>query len=248
MQNPNQFGQTVEKGLLDLVIGGNIIPCRVYSSEATPLVRGQAVKLHDTAGGTPIVTAVTADTDKIFGYVPYSQKDISHAAGASLEIAFQGALVYLEASAAIARGAKVMAVVSGNKVATATAGKSIVGFAFDKAAADGDLVRIYLQPFSEEVISGTAANVPAVGGVLTGTVDGDVADIADIVMASALALSTGDTYTDAAVNTAVNAAVDSAVDTAVNGAILEANLQNKELQTSLNLVIAALIAAGLMSA
>lgn len=246
MPNSNQFKQEVVKGLIDLLIGGNIIPCRVYSSEGSALVPGQAVKLYDGAGGTPIITAVTADTDKIFGYVPYSLKDSSFAAGAAVEIAFEGAVVYLEASAAIARGAKLMAVVSGNKVATSVAGKSVIGFAFDKAAASGDLIRVYLQPFSEEVVSGTAANVPALAGTLTGTVDGTLADVADIVMASALALSTGDTYTDAAVNTAVNAAVDSAVDTAVNGAILDANLQLKELQTSLNLVIAALIAAGLM--
>ena len=77
--------------------------------------------------------------------------------------------------------------------------------------------------------SGNAANVAAVGGTLTGTTDGDLADVADI------ALSTSDTYTDSAVNTAVNAAV------------ADANEQLKELQTTLNAVIAALVAAKVMA-
>ncbi len=64
------------------------------------------------------------------------------------------------------------------------------------------------------------ATAATVTGTLTGTTDGALADIADI------ALSTANTYTDAAVNTAVNAA------------ILAANLQLKELQVALNEVIA----------
>ena len=66
----------------------------------------------------------------------------------------------------------------------------------------------------------TAATAAEVTGSLTGTTDGALADIADI------ALSTSNTYTDAAVNSAVNAA------------ILSANLQIKELQVALNEVIA----------
>jgi type II secretory pathway component PulM len=59
----------------------------------------------------------------------------------------------------------------------------------------------------------------AVTGTLTGSVDGALADIADI------ALDTSNTYTDAAVNSAVNTA------------IAAANLQIKELQTALNKAI-----------
>lgn len=56
-------------------------------------------------------------------------------------------------------------------------------------------------------------------GSLTGTVNGALADVSDI------ALSTSNTYTDAAVNTAVNAA------------IAEVNVQLKELQTKVNELI-----------
>lgn len=67
------------------------------------------------------------------------------------------------------------------------------------------------------------------GGTLTGTVDGDMADIADI------ALSTTNTYTDAAVNTAVNAAV------------ADANEQLKELQTKVNYLLTQLRTAGIIA-
>jgi hypothetical protein len=90
------------------------------------------------------------------------------------------------------------------------------------------------------------------GGTLTGTTDGDLADVADVTTATAtaLALSTSDMYTDSAVNTAVNAAVDAAVDdavdTAVNGAILDINLQLKEIQTTVNALLASLRAGNII--
>ena len=60
----------------------------------------------------------------------------------------------------------------------------------------------------------------ALTGSLTGTTDGAMTDVANI------ALSTSNTYTDAAVNSAVNAA------------ILSTNLQLKELQVMVNKLVA----------
>lgn len=65
-----------------------------------------------------------------------------------------------------------------------------------------------------------AATAATVAGTLTGSADGTLADVA------AIALSTSDTYSDAAVNAAVNTAVT------------DVNLQLKELQLALNEVIA----------
>jgi hypothetical protein len=129
-------------------------------------------------------------------------------------------VMYMEASAAIARGAPVMPVVTGSKVATATVGKTVIGFAFDKASADGSLIRVYLKTFSglaDDFVP--AANVAA----------------AAYTTVAAIALSTANTYTDAAVNTAVNAAI-----TNVNTALTA-------IQTTLNAEIAALKAAGLQA-
>lgn len=64
-----------------------------------------------------------------------------------------------------------------------------------------------------------ATSQAELSGVLTGTTDGTMADIADIV------LSTGDTYSDTDVNNAVNTAITAA------------NLELKELQTALNAIL-----------
>jgi len=79
---------------------------------------------------------------------------------------------------------------------------------------------VVVNSVAEDLTQGAA--VASLAGTLTGTTDGTLADVADI------ALSTTDTYTDAAVNTAVNAA------------ILATNLQLKEIQTTLNALLASL--------
>jgi hypothetical protein len=71
--------------------------------------------------------------------------------------------------------------------------------------------------------------VADLGGTLTGTVDGTLADIA------AIDLDTSNTYTDAAVNTAVNTAITAA------------NLQIKELQTKVNALLAVLRTAKIIT-
>lgn len=73
--------------------------------------------------------------------------------------------------------------------------------------------------FNAKRASGSTS-VTALGGTLTGTVDGSLDDVADI------ALSTSNTYTDAAVNNAVNAAIASV------------NLQLKEIQSKFNALVA----------
>lgn len=74
-----------------------------------------------------------------------------------------------------------------------------------------------------------AAALADLGGSLTGSVDGDLADV------PAIAIDTSDTLTDSAVNTAVNTAI-----TAIN-------LQLKELQTKQNATLARLRSAGVIA-
>ena len=162
-QLSNQFAQSVEKGQVDLKMSIGTISCQVYASESTALVPGQAVKLIDSTGGVPKVTAVTADTDAIFGFVNFTFKNATFPALAAVEISIENNVLYLESSAAIARGAKVMYVVTGQKVATGTNGKTLVGYAFDKATASGQFIRIFLQPFSSAAIAGQSADVGAIG-------------------------------------------------------------------------------------
>lgn len=146
-QLSNQFAMTPEKGMVALSHGGTEMSyyCQVADDESTALVPAQAVKLVDVAGKTIRVTAATAASDETFGFVAKSVKRDDFKADEILQVARTGSVIMMEASAAIARGASVMIVVSGQKVATQTAGNKVVGIALDKAAADGDLIRVEIQ-------------------------------------------------------------------------------------------------------
>lgn len=235
----NQFSQAPVKGQMDLRFNMNVVSCRVKSDESSALVHGQSVKIVDLADGVPTVTAVAADTDDVFGFVSYSNKDQSFAAGDMLEIAaLRGNVMYMEASAAIARWARVAVVVSGSKVVTASGTKTVIGRAYDKAATSGDLIRVVIdlpgESYAESAFA-QAANVAALAGTLTGTVTGTMAD----VTADAPATPGGATPTAANVDTGIN--------TALAGLITAVNLQLKELQTKVNAEIAALKAANLQA-
>jgi hypothetical protein len=148
----NQFAQTPIQGLLDLRFNVNSISAEIDAGSAGGLVPGQAVKLVDSAGGIPKVVECAADTDDVYGFINYDIKSQSFEAGDRVELSvMRDNVMYMTASAAIARGAKIMIVVAGNKVATATSGKTIAGRAFDKASADGDLIRVTID------LPGTAA-------------------------------------------------------------------------------------------
>ena len=136
------FNYEASKGTLAPAFGTeSSFQCRVSTTESAALVAGQAVKLVDTAGADIIVTAVTAAGDSVFGFVPYGYTKEEYAAGDTIKISTQGNTMLLEASAAVARGASVEVVPTGAKVATASSG-TVVGVALDKAAADGDLIRV----------------------------------------------------------------------------------------------------------
>ena len=138
----NQFELGKEKGQLDLRQNVNVLSCRTDSV----LVPGQPVKLVDVAGGVPNVTAVTADTDEVFGYVSKNFRKDATAIGDVVEIALGGCVMYMIAGAAVASGADLMYVTATGKVITATgATKIISAYALDRAAADGDLIRVYIK-------------------------------------------------------------------------------------------------------
>ena len=121
---------------------------------------------------------------------------------------------------------------AGAKKFTKTVGSNMVaGFAYADATSAATSVEIMLIPMADSDPGqlAQAAVVADLAGTLTGSTDDTIADVADI------ALSTSDTYTDAAVNTAVNAA------------ILDLNLQLKELHVKQKELTAALKTAGLMA-
>lgn len=144
----NQFSQVPIQGQVDSSHDAGTLACQVYASESSALIPGQAVKMVDSGNGIPIVTAVTADSDEVFGFVNHNFKKDSYDALDMVEISLVNGLnvMWMTASAAIARNAVVTVVVSGSKVKTSTGGSRDCGRALDKASASGDLIRVMLFP------------------------------------------------------------------------------------------------------
>lgn len=149
--SPNQFAITPVTGQMDMTVQGDVVSCQVSASQSGTLVAGDKVKLEDSAGGVPKVLKITANSDNIFGTVVFNRKDTGFVAGDALEIAIDGALIWQVAGAAIARGAQVEVVASSQKVITNAGVNPVYGFAFDKAAGDDALIRVYVQSLQQDV-------------------------------------------------------------------------------------------------
>ena len=153
-QTSNQFEMSREKGTSALLENTEVLECRVDSSESTALVAGQAVKVKDVTNDLVTVTAATDDADDILGFVLYSVKTDTHAADANVKVAIRGTVMNMEASAAIAAGANVEIVVTGQKILTVTnTGSRIIGKALNKAAADGDIIPVLVNTPTNDVVA-----------------------------------------------------------------------------------------------
>ncbi len=148
--NINAFKPLPIKGDTTLPRTGMVITARTKSDELIPLIPGQAVKIVDSEGGVPEMTALTASTDAAFGVVLYNIKNVNFPANEAFELGMRNTVVYMEASAAIARGAYVTFNYLTNKVSTALLQAPVLGIALDKATADGDLIRVILDVPSTE--------------------------------------------------------------------------------------------------
>jgi hypothetical protein len=143
-QELNQFSQSTEKGILDMSANPNVLNVKIDSSSVNTLTGGSVVVYTDTAGKVITVDKASAISDDIAGVVLYEVKKNSFVADDFVRIAFANSVVIMEASSAIAKGADVEAVLTGDKVATQSTGTTI-GRALDKASADGDLIRVLIK-------------------------------------------------------------------------------------------------------
>lgn len=151
MVNPNinSFGQTTVQGQLDLQFQGSVISARVASSQVAALIAGQAIKIEDSAGGVPAVLSMAANSDPIWGFVIRNLKDQNDPAYARLEVALEGSVMYMTAQTAnpaIARGAPVEYDYLTNTVLAWGGINQVIGYAYDKAASAGDLIRVWIKP------------------------------------------------------------------------------------------------------
>jgi len=141
-QNVNQFGMSLEKGLLTLS-KDNLFDAKIDSASVATIPSGSAVKITDTTDAQITVDLATAATDPVFGFVVYESRKNSFVAKDFVRVACIGSVMQMEASAAISRGATVQIVPTGEKVVTRSTG-TVIGRALDKASADGDLIRVLI--------------------------------------------------------------------------------------------------------
>lgn len=152
-QNMNQFTQTPVVGDIDLATTdrANVFTCRFIDASATAgttLVPGEGVNLVDLgasdSAGPPIVDERAANTDAIFGINIYKTEKNAAESGDRVQIARAGSVIFMNAGAAIARGASVELVLAtpGNVITQSTG--TTLGLCLDKATAANDLVRILI--------------------------------------------------------------------------------------------------------
>ncbi len=141
----NQFQQAPYLGQVDQQLNFNTHPVQIDASQATPLFAGAAVKMVDSAGGVPKVIGCAADDDQVLGFINFDIKSVSFAAGVGAEISMAGNVMYLMATATFARGAQLAIDPATTGGVLAAAGDArYVGWAYDKASAVGQLVRVYI--------------------------------------------------------------------------------------------------------
>lgn len=160
-QLSNQFNQTNEVGALTLLLNNNIFDGLVDADESGTLVPGNAVVMKDVASPKMKFELATALTDNIWGFVPYDVRIASYVANDVIKVAFNDCVMLMTASAAIATGVELQFDPSTNKVATKVAPNTSIGFALDKAAADGDLIKVLIKTpgNSDQDFSGVTATV-----------------------------------------------------------------------------------------
>jgi hypothetical protein len=155
--SPNQFAQQPYLGTIDLRFPYNSVSVQIDASQASALYAGSAVKMYDSADGVPKVVGCTADSDDVLGFINFDIKTVQFTAGKDAEISMSGNVMYLYSTGAIARGKQVCLdlVTNGGvrQIDDATMGDNVVGWAYDKATAAGQLIRVFLKTPSFEYAS-----------------------------------------------------------------------------------------------
>jgi len=142
------FSLENQKGRITADPGFNSLAVKVDDSEADPIVPGEALKFNAAEGDLPVVTAVTATTDTIVGFMPYdvARGTTGAEAGQVAKSSGNGIIMIMEAAGAINRETDSLLeyVPTGQKVQPQNTGTAI-GRPLDNAAADGDLIRVEIK-------------------------------------------------------------------------------------------------------
>lgn len=160
--NQNQFLLAPQLGAVYQGSAPNTKSVRLNpSSVATVIVPGQAVKLIDSTAKEIVVDVISAG-DVPYGVIQYNPKKSTYVKGDVIEIGCVGNVVWMETSAAIVRGARVVIDPTGPTIATATA--ESVGVALEKASATGALIPVEIDP---RAVAGYTVAGAGIGGTVT---------------------------------------------------------------------------------
>lgn len=148
IQNPNQFGLTPILGSLDQRSNNNTYFATIKSNSVfADFQVGTVVKLVSGVSPSILVDSAGA-TDAPEGVIIYNTKKNTYVAGATVQVAAIGSVIYLQASEAIARGQQVDFLNTGGTptVGVKSGSNTGLGVALDQAAAAGALIRVRIQP------------------------------------------------------------------------------------------------------
>lgn len=146
-QNINSFTQSPQLGMIDQRFDYNTMPVQVDVSQVGALFAGSAVKMVDSLDGVPKVVGCSANADNVLGFINFDIKSQTFVAGSRAELSRGGNVIYLYATGAIARGHQVQLDLTspgGVAQSVGSSGANIVGWAMDKAATAGVLIRVSL--------------------------------------------------------------------------------------------------------
>ena len=149
--NLNDFSISPAVGDVDLAhsTGESIISVRFgYEDTAGDVEAGEGVILSDLGAndtpGAPIVAIRSSEIVPIYGVKIRSTKKATVEGGEVFEIAKRGAVVRFKAAGAIARGSAVTLTLATPGQVKAITTKTPLGITLDKAAAEGDIIRVEL--------------------------------------------------------------------------------------------------------
>ncbi len=150
MYNSNQFKKGKELGSLDLTVGGisTAFTVRLDPKATGEVTAGTPMKFvdggADDTNGVPLVGVCEA-ADIAIGARIFSLKSGVTKAGEILQVSFKGSVQLMEAGEAIARGDEVSFDAANPGKVVAISGARF-GTALDKAAEDGDFIRVIIDP------------------------------------------------------------------------------------------------------
>lgn len=140
--NQNQFTITPVQGQADLQFPGAVISAQIASTVVGTVIAGQALKVENSAGGVPKLLPLTSNSDIPAGVALRNAKNQNYVAGSALEFAQVGQAVWMIADGAIPRFGMVEFDYTTNKITSAGLVNPVLGYAFDEAFNDGDLIRM----------------------------------------------------------------------------------------------------------